>query len=113
MNERGGRVKVVNNLKIAELSSEYLEAIKELEKRLGDICLIAAEKIREVFVLEAKLGPNIWEPVDKVYPEIKGLKAVFFDEEDAKTSKAALKSLLNSREQFKHKKRPIRIRKIT
>ncbi len=113
MNCKQSNEKTIKNLKIADLSPENLQAIQDLEARLGDICLIAAEKVKEVYILEAKLGPNKWVSVDKVYPEIQGLKAVFFTEEDAKNSKGALKSLLNSNENFKRKKKPIRVRKLS
>jgi hypothetical protein len=99
-------------LKIAELSLKDIEAIKALEKELGDVCLVAVERKDAIFLLEAKMAPNVWEPVDKVYPEIKGLKVFYSDEDTAKLAKSALKSLLNAKKSEQIQKRPIRIRKI-
>ncbi len=101
-----------NKLKMAQISSSELEEIKALEKKLGDICLIAVERSDAIYVLEAKLGPNDWEAVDKVYPEIEKLRAFYGDEETAKLSKGALKSFLNASKDFKDKKKPVRIRRI-
>ena len=101
-----------NKLKMAQISSSELEEIKALEKKLGDICLIAVEKSDAIFVLEAKIGPNEWKSVDKVYPEIERLRAFYGDEETAKLSKGALKSFLNASNDFKGRKKPVRIRRI-
>ncbi|RLB17813.1 MAG: hypothetical protein DRG63_03235 [Deltaproteobacteria bacterium] len=100
------------NMKLARLKDEELEALQELERRLGDICLIAVEKTEAFYVLEAKVGPNTWKPVDEVYTEIEGLRSYYFDEDSARLSKGALKSLLASTDSLKRIKRPIRIRKI-
>ena len=100
------------DLKIAALSSKDIEAIRALEKELGDVCLVAVEKKDAIFLLEAKVGPNVWEPVDQVYPEIKGLKVFYSDEDTAKLAKSALKSLLNAKKSEQIQKRPIRINKI-
>ena len=99
------------DLKYAILSNKDIESIKDLEKMLGDICLIAVEKIEALYVLEAKTAPNVWEPVDGVYPEISRLKAYYSSEDSAKLAKSALKNLLNSHRNFRAGKRPIRVRK--
>lgn len=104
--------KTTADIKIAELSAEDMEAIRTLEKRLGDICLIAVKKGDALYALEAKMAPNVWEPVDKVYPEIENLKAYYADEDAAKLSKGALKSYLIASKKYKGLKRPIRIKKI-
>jgi hypothetical protein len=100
------------DLKYAELSRETIQTIRDFEKQLGDICLIAVHKADALFVLEAKMAPNEWMRVDEVYPEIENLKAYFSDEDTAKLAKGALKSFLGSHKDYKKKKRPIRIRKI-
>lgn len=99
-------------MEVAELSEEDIEAIRALEKRLGDICLVAVKKGDAFYILEAKVAPNVWEPVDKVYPGIENLRAYYSHEEAAKLSKGALKSFLASTKKGTLKKRPIRIRKI-
>ncbi|PQP35651.1 hypothetical protein C6A37_01430 [Desulfobacteraceae bacterium SEEP-SAG9] len=97
--------------KIAEINENKLKDIQVLEKQLGDnICLVALEKTGSLFVLEAKLGPNVWERVDKVYPELENLRAYFLSQEDAHLTKSSLKKLLIDAKQIK--KRPIRLRKI-
>ena len=60
--------------------------------------------------LEAKVAPNRWQRIDRVYPEIEKLQAFFQRLEDAHDAKAALKSLLNSTKGKTLHKRPIRIR---
>jgi hypothetical protein len=101
-----------SDLKIAELSSKDIEAIRALEKKLGDVCLVAVERKDAIYMLEAKMAPNLWEPVDQVYPAIKGLKVFYSDEDTAKLAKSALKSLLNAKKSEEIQKRPIRIKKI-
>ncbi|MBW1974683.1 MAG: hypothetical protein JRI45_03825 [Deltaproteobacteria bacterium] len=101
------------SVRIASVSDEDLEAIKELERRLGNkFCLVAVEKESSFYVVEAKLGPNHWERVDKVYPEIKGLRAYYTSEDDAKLAKSSLKSLLAGKMKGSLTKRPIRVRRI-
>ena len=102
----------MKNLKVAALNTEDLEEIRSLEKKLGDICLIAVEKNDAIFALEAKIGPNAWEPVDPVYPDIENLRAYYADEKTAHLSKGALKSFLHSNKHYKKLKKPIRVRKI-
>ena len=104
--------KDLHAFKVADLDDQDINAIKELEKQLKDTCLIAVEKKEALYVLEAKLAPNQWERVDKVYSEIKDLKAYYPDEESAKISKGALKNLLQSKK-MKEKKKPIRVRKVS
>ena len=100
--------------KVADLSKEKLEDIRILESKLGDnICLVAMEKTGSMYVLEAKLAPNVWERVDKVYPELENLRSYYISQEDAHLTKSSLKKLLNSPVKRNLKKRPIRIRKIT
>ena len=102
----------MDNTKMAKLSDEDVEAIRSLEKKLGDKCLIAVEKGEAMYALEAKISPNVWEAIDKVYPEIKDLKAYYPDDETARLAKGALKSLLNSNKAYMKRKKPIRLRKI-
>jgi hypothetical protein len=85
--------------------------IRDLEQTLGDrVCLLAVEKEDALYVLEAKMAPNRWKRIDRVYPEIENLKAFFQQHEDAHDAKAALKSFLNSGRAKHLQKRPIRIR---
>lgn len=101
------------DVKVAEISDEKIKDIQALEKELGDnICLIAMEKTDSLYVLEAKLAPNVWERVDKVYPEIENLHSYFIAKEDAHLTKSSLKKLLLSQTKQKLKKRPIRMRKV-
>ncbi len=103
-----------DDLKIAQLSQKDLETIRALEKKLGDgIRLVAVEKEDVLYALDAKLGPNKWQRVDEIYPEIKNLKAYFKDYEKAKRAKADLKNfLITNKIKPALKKRPIRIRQI-
>ena len=99
------------NIKVARLTQENLNAIRDLEKSLGDnICLLAVEKEGALYVLEAKMAPNRWERVDHAFPEIGDLRAFFQSHEDAHVAKTALKSFLNSPKGKAFVKRPIRIR---
>ena len=99
------------NVTVAQLSPAELKAIRDLEKSLGDkVCLLAVEKAGALYALEAKMGPNHWERIDLVYPEIDNLSAFFGCHEDAHDAKAALKSFLNSAKAKSLHKRPIRIR---
>ena len=102
----------MKNLKMADLNTEDLEEIRSLEKKLGDICLIAVEKSDAIYALEAKIAPNVWKPVDQVYPDIENLRAYYSDEETAHLSKGALKSFLHSNTHYKKLKKPVRVRKI-
>ncbi len=104
---------MASSFKIVKLSEEEIKAIRSLERNLGGrFCLLAVEKADELYVIEAKLGPNNWERVDRVYPEIEGLKAYYTSKEDAHLAKSSLKSLLSGRLKGTLKKRPIRIRKV-
>lgn len=97
---------------IAELDPEALEAIRELEEKLGHICLLAVEKNEALYVLDAKLAPNHWESIEQVYPEIDNLKAFYGTEEEARLAKGALKNYLIAGKKRGIVKRPIRVRKI-
>ncbi len=104
---------MTSSFKIVKLSEEEVKAIKSLEQNLGGrFCLLAVEKAGGLYVIEAKLGPNHWERVDKVYSEIEGLKAYYTSKEDAQIAKSSLKSLLSGKLKGTLKKRPIRIRKV-
>ena len=99
------------DVKVAQLSSADLKAIRDLEKSLGDkVCLLAIEKEGALYVLEAKMAPNRWQRIDQVYPEIKELRVFYQRHEDAHDAKAALKSFLNTAKAKSLQKRPIRIR---
>ena len=98
--------------RIAEIPPEALEAIQELEEKLGNICLLAVEKNEALYVLEAKLAPNHWESIEQVYPEIENLKAFYSTEDEARLAKGALKNYLIARKKRGIEKRPIRLRKI-
>ena len=99
------------NIKTAQLSASQLKAIRDLEKDLGDkVCLLAIEKEGALYALEAKLAPNQWQRIDRVYPEIENLQAFYGRQEDAHDAKAALKAYLNSPKARTLQKRPIRIR---
>lgn len=99
------------DLKIARLTPRDIEAIRAFEKTLdARVCLVAVEHEAALYVLEAKLGPNDWQRVDTVYPEIEGIRAYFTDPEAARLAKSALKSFLLSKKAAALIKRPIRIR---
>lgn len=99
--------------KFADLSDEKIAIIRDLEDKLGDnICLVAMEKTGSLYALEAKLGPNNWERVDKVYPEIKDLRPYYASKEDAHLTKSSLKKLLATKKNLKERKLPIRMRKV-
>jgi hypothetical protein len=104
----------LDDLKIAELSPEDIEIIQSLEDKLGPgIRLVAVKSDAILYALEAKMGPNHWERVDRVYPEISGIQAYFADEGLAKEAKAMLKGFIVSNKLSpKPKKRPIRVRQI-
>lgn len=102
-----------NAPKIAKLKPEEIEAIRRLEESFGNrFCLLAVEKAESLYVLEAKVAPNVWERIDKVYPQLEGLKPYYSSEEDAKLAKASVKSLLVGKLKGLVEKRPIRIRKL-
>jgi hypothetical protein len=104
-----------NETKIADLTTEEIEAIKHLENQLREgICLLAVEKHHAIYALEVKLAPNQWQRIDEVYPELEGLKAYYSDFDKASSAKAMMKSFLNTQKiKTQLKKRPIRIRKVT
>jgi hypothetical protein len=104
----------LEDLKIAQLSPEDLDTVRALEKKLGpNIRLVAVETKAVLYALEAKMGPNEWQRVDTVYPEIKDIKAYYAQEEAAKEAKGWLKGfLINNNLNPRPKKRPIRIRQV-
>lgn len=103
-----------DDLKMAVLDSKDLEMIQRLEKKLGpDIRLVAVQHKDVLYVLEAKMAPNVWDRVDFVYPEIKGIKAYYNNPDVAKEAKGWLKGfLINNNLSPKPRKRPIRVRQV-
>ncbi len=104
----------LEDLKIAALSPEDLKTIRTLEKKLGPtVRLVAVESKDVLYALEAKMAPNVWRPVDAVYPEIKDIKAYYGNQDAAREAKGWLKSfLINNILKPKPQKRPIRIRQV-
>ena len=104
----------LEKINIVALSEEDLKEIRDLEKKISDdICLVAVRKIDVLYVIEAKLSPNVWNRVDAVYPEIKELKPYYNNYDDAKASKSALKTfLIHNKVKLNITKRPVRIRQI-
>lgn len=104
----------LNDLKIATLSPEDLKTIKALENKLGpDIRLVAVENKDVLYTIEAKMAPNEWQRVDEVYPEIRGIKAYYTDQDAAREAKGWLKGfLINNNLNPRPKKHPIRIRQV-
>lgn len=80
------------------------------DTRSGDVCLV---KIKEphYFVVEAKVGPNDWRPIEEIYPHIEVVSS-HIKWDHAKFAKNKLKGLLLGPYKNETKKRPIRIRKI-
>ncbi len=103
-----------DDLTIADLSKADLKTIQRLEKKLvPNIRLVAVENKGVLYVLETKMGPNLWERVDTVYSEIKGIKAYYTNLEVAKEAKGWIKGfLINNNLSPKPQKRPIRIRRM-
>jgi hypothetical protein len=64
------------------------------------------------FALEAKMGPNHWQAIDEVYPQIE-LASLYLSSDEAKSAKNRLKGLLLGPYRNQLKKRPIRIQKIS
>lgn len=101
------------DVKIASLPAANIDDIKRLERKLGDgVCLLAVEPTGALYVLEAKMAPNVWERVDRAYPELEELKPYYRDPQDAHVAKSSLKMLFNGRMNHHMTKRPIRLRKI-
>jgi hypothetical protein len=99
-------------MKIAQINDEDLQTIRSLEKALGNrVFLVAVEGNEALYVVEAKLAPNVWQRVDEVYP-MENLRAYYDKKEDAFAGKASLKSLLNGRLKGKLQKRPLRVRQV-
>ena len=107
-------MKQEDELVYADLTPEQMAVIAVAEKQLpAEVRLVAVKRASEMYVLEAKLGPNEWLRVDKVYPEIEGLKSYFGDADACRAAKAALKGfLISNRLKPQLQKRPIRIRVI-
>ena len=104
----------LDDLRIAVLSPEDLETIRDLERKLGaNIRLVAVETKDVLYAMEAKMAPNQWQRVDTVYPEIKGIKAYYAEHDTAREAKGWLKGfLINNTLNPKPIKRPIRIRQV-
>ena len=104
----------LDDLRIAVLSPEDLETIRDLERKLGaNIRLVAVEAKDVLYALEAKMAPNQWQRIDTVYPEIKGIHAFYADHDRAKEAKGWLKGfLINNTLNPRPIKRPIRIRQL-
>ena len=103
-----------DELEFADLTPEQMALVADAEKKLpADVRLVAVKRSDEMYVLEAKLGPNEWLRVDQVYPEIDNLKSFYRDSEACKAAKAALKGfLISNKLKPQIKKRPIRIRVV-
>jgi hypothetical protein len=112
--KKGGLMSQGDELEFAELTPEQMAVVAEAEQKLpADVRLVAVKRSSEMYVLEAKLAPNEWQRVDRVYPEIEDLKSYYRDAEACKAAKAALKGFLISKKiKPQLKKRPIRIRVI-
>ncbi len=67
---------------------------------------------KQLFVLEARLGPNEWRCVCDVYPQA-DLIPQYDDHELASRAKSRLKSLLLGPWKNRYRKKPIRIRKVS
>lgn len=102
----------VSHLKPATLTPEQREKLMALEDKLG-FCLFAVENVESLYVLEAKLAPNVWHKVTKVYPDIKDLKDFYLEREDAHNAKSRLKRILGTKPEYRSRKKPIRNRKIS
>ncbi|MGD8387093.1 MAG: hypothetical protein PVG49_08120 [Desulfobacteraceae bacterium] len=98
-------------LQPARLDEEEIACIRRLEADLGDrVCLLAVEK-QPLFVLEAKVGPNAWQNIQEVYPDLH-LGGTYLEREEAHLVKASLKTLLLGAWKGRLKKRPVRIREV-
>ena len=97
-------------LVLANLSARQMDTLRQLQEKFG-VVLVPLKEVEGIFVLEAKVEPNRWEPVHEVYPDIEGLASYYLSREDAALAKAALKSLLRRRA-MQPRKLPIRIRKL-
>ncbi|MEJ2638220.1 MAG: hypothetical protein P8010_01460 [Desulfosarcinaceae bacterium] len=103
-----------DELEFADLTPDQMAVVAEAEQKLpADVRLVAVKRTSEMYVLEAKLGPNDWLRVDQVYPEVENLKSFYRDGETCKAAKAALKGfLISNKLRPQLKKRPIRIRVV-
>ncbi len=73
-------------------------------------CIVTSEKPK-FFMIEAKMGPNVWRPIGEVYPQIEQTLS-YREWDQAKYAKTRLKALLLGPYKNQVKKRPIRILKI-
>lgn len=97
-------------VKLAKLHEKNLIRLRDLEKEMDqDVCLLAIKK-SPLFILEAKLGPNLWKSIKEVYPE-SAFKPFYPDFDAAKAAKSELK-LFFKRQNNASQKRPIRIRQL-
>jgi|GEM_PF-2324102 len=96
-----------------ELTLEQIQKIRQLEKELGDVCLLAVHRADAVYAVETKVGRNAWKPVQEVYGDIRGLRSFFLSREDAQQAKNSLKSFLQSKAGRSYTKQPIRVAKIS
>lgn len=99
------------HLKPACLTKEQLNKLSALENELG-FCLFAVEENESLYVLEAKLAPNVWKKVTEVYPAIKDLEAFYLEREAAHDAKSRLKRILGNKAKYNVQKKPLRNRKI-
>jgi hypothetical protein len=92
---------------------KFIDHKHALEKKLYDLMLQdRIDEARHLYVLEVKTEIKIWQKIQRVYPEIPYLKAVYHREDIAKGVKSIIKWFFNSIYAPKSQKRPIRIRKV-
>ena len=101
----------VSHLKPVSLTPDQHRKLAALEDKLG-FCLFAVENPESLYVLEAKLAPNVWRKVTKVYPDIRELKDFYLEREEAHNAKSRLKRILGTKPEFRSRKKPIRNRKV-
>lgn len=64
-----------------------------------------------LYILEAKVGPNNWKEIVDIYPDM-GIESRYSSEKQALLTKSKLKSSLSTNWKGKYKKHPIRVRKM-
>lgn len=92
---------------------KFIACKHALEKKLYE--LIRQDTVQQpknLYVIEVKTEPNAWQRIDRAYPEIPYLRAIYHREDLANDAKSIVKWFFNSIYAPKSKKRPIRIRKI-
>jgi hypothetical protein len=102
----------VLHIALNKLTPEQLEQVHTLELSMPQVRLLPVDASQAIYIIEAKLGPNQWEPVSQVYTEIEDLRSYYLDERDALSAKASLKALLRSNRKMQAMKLPIRVRKV-